>query len=172
MKNTTLAITGLVLVGLLGLDMFLMSSVARQQKRQTACTMEAKVCTDGSVVGRSGPSCTFAPCAGAPKTFSVHLGQKILLEGIYITPLEVISDNRCPTDVVCIQAGTIQVRTRLHSEGSEQITELTLHEPVTFVGKRVELVEATPFPHTKKQIADTERLFEYRVSPTGAPSGL
>jgi hypothetical protein len=27
-----------------------------------ACTMEAKICPDGSAVGRSGPKCEFAPC--------------------------------------------------------------------------------------------------------------
>ena len=27
-----------------------------------ACTLEAKVCPDGSSVGRSGPNCEFAPC--------------------------------------------------------------------------------------------------------------
>lgn len=26
------------------------------------CTMEAKICPDGSAVGRSGPNCEFAPC--------------------------------------------------------------------------------------------------------------
>lgn len=28
-----------------------------------ACTDEAKVCPDGSAVGRTGPNCSFAPCA-------------------------------------------------------------------------------------------------------------
>ena len=27
-----------------------------------ACTMEAKLCPDGSAVGRTGPNCEFAPC--------------------------------------------------------------------------------------------------------------
>ncbi|PCC69560.1 hypothetical protein SAMN02745121_06367 [Nannocystis exedens] len=27
-----------------------------------ACTKEAKVCPDGSTVGRIGPNCEFAPC--------------------------------------------------------------------------------------------------------------
>lgn len=27
-----------------------------------ACTMEAKVCPDGSAVGRTGPNCEFSPC--------------------------------------------------------------------------------------------------------------
>ena len=26
------------------------------------CTMEAKLCPDGSYVGREGPNCEFAPC--------------------------------------------------------------------------------------------------------------
>jgi hypothetical protein len=29
---------------------------------QRACTMEAKICPDGSYVGRTGPNCEFAPC--------------------------------------------------------------------------------------------------------------
>ncbi len=33
-----------------------------------ACTMDAKVCPDGSAVGRSGPNCEFAPCPEAPAT--------------------------------------------------------------------------------------------------------
>jgi hypothetical protein len=33
-------------------------------ERQVACTMEAKLCPDGSAVGRSGPKCEFAECPG------------------------------------------------------------------------------------------------------------
>lgn len=29
-----------------------------------ACTMEAKLCPDGSYVGRTGAKCEFAPCPG------------------------------------------------------------------------------------------------------------
>lgn len=31
-------------------------------EKYIACTMEAKLCSDGSYVGRSGPKCEFAPC--------------------------------------------------------------------------------------------------------------
>jgi hypothetical protein len=31
---------------------------------QNACTQEAKLCPDGSSVGRTGPNCEFAPCPG------------------------------------------------------------------------------------------------------------
>ncbi len=32
------------------------------QRKQVACTEEAKLCPDGSAVGRVGPNCEFAPC--------------------------------------------------------------------------------------------------------------
>ncbi len=31
---------------------------------EVACTMDAKICPDGSSVGRVGPNCEFAPCPG------------------------------------------------------------------------------------------------------------
>ena len=34
----------------------------QEQEKPVACTMEAKVCPDGSAVGRSGPNCEFADC--------------------------------------------------------------------------------------------------------------
>lgn len=35
------------------------------------CTMEAKQCPDGSYVGRTGPSCEFAPCPGEPNETNI-----------------------------------------------------------------------------------------------------
>ncbi len=34
---------------------------------QVACTMEAKLCPDGSAIGRTGPNCEFAACPGQIK---------------------------------------------------------------------------------------------------------
>ncbi len=45
----------------------------------TACTMDAKVCPDGSYVGRIGPNCEFAACKNAsstPKTVTCTSEQK------------------------------------------------------------------------------------------------
>lgn len=48
---------------------FALYSVARELRLNTdeggvACTLEAKICPDGSAVGRVGPSCEFAACPG------------------------------------------------------------------------------------------------------------
>ena len=37
-------------------------STSSGQVQQIACTMEAKLCPDGSAVGRAGPNCEFAAC--------------------------------------------------------------------------------------------------------------
>ena len=42
---------------------FLLSACANQS--QIACTMEAKICPDGSAVGRTGPNCEFEACPEA-----------------------------------------------------------------------------------------------------------
>jgi len=38
------------------------------QPTSIACTQEAKICPDGSSVGRSGPNCEFAPCPSSEVT--------------------------------------------------------------------------------------------------------
>jgi hypothetical protein len=37
-------------------------SVPTPTTEPVACTMDAKICPDGSAVGRVGPNCEFAPC--------------------------------------------------------------------------------------------------------------
>lgn len=54
----------LVLIIVLGLGGFLYRYTMEQPnlEEQIACTMEARICPDGSSVGRSGPDCAFAAC--------------------------------------------------------------------------------------------------------------
>ncbi len=40
--------------------------ISANQPKQVACTMDAKICPDGSAVGRTGPNCEFAPCPILP----------------------------------------------------------------------------------------------------------
>lgn len=51
-----------------------------------ACTMEAKLCPDGSAVGRGGPSCAFSPCP-PPNVEDESLGISFVLpEGYRANP--------------------------------------------------------------------------------------
>jgi hypothetical protein len=42
-----------------------LSACGSSQSNPVACTEEAKICPDGSAVGRTGPNCEFAPCPPA-----------------------------------------------------------------------------------------------------------
>jgi len=51
-------------------DLIIIPSATPQQK---ACTLEAKLCPDGSSVGRSGPNCEFSSCPSQESTPSADV---------------------------------------------------------------------------------------------------
>jgi len=80
----------LVLILVLGLGGFLYRYVMEQPRQEgiTACTMDARICPDGSSVGRTGPNCAFAACphpnveiAEVGISFAVPAGYTQLLSG-------------------------------------------------------------------------------------------
>ena len=59
-------LAGVVILFVVGIASFLYRNTMERPGvtvPDVACTMEAKLCPDGSSVGRSGPRCEFAPCA-------------------------------------------------------------------------------------------------------------
>ncbi|MFA6304391.1 MAG: Gmad2 immunoglobulin-like domain-containing protein [Patescibacteria group bacterium] len=60
MYKKIIIVVSLILVILLGL--FVWQKFFKAPNWQAGCTMEAKLCPDGSAVGRSGPNCEFSAC--------------------------------------------------------------------------------------------------------------
>ncbi|MBI3618097.1 MAG: hypothetical protein HY210_07785 [Candidatus Omnitrophica bacterium] len=88
-----LAIVGIIVVASPGAMMLVADGAA-----ETACTQEAKLCSDGSYVGRVSANCEFAPCPGeelppgsAPE--GSGLEQELTAGGI---AGEVVLGPRCP----------------------------------------------------------------------------
>lgn len=50
----------LIIVAVLATVMYLISGFS--QTNPVVCTQEAKICPDGSAVGRTGPNCEFTSC--------------------------------------------------------------------------------------------------------------
>lgn len=112
-----------------------------------ACTMEAKICPDGTAVGRQGPNCEFAACPSEDATYATlttFLGGTATTMNVTVSPQEVVSDSRCPKDVQCVWAGTVEVRTVLSTQVSHGEHVLTLGAPQTFGNYTVTLVSVTP----------------------------
>lgn len=60
--------------------------------QQKACTMEAKLCPDGSSVGRTGPNCEFAPCP-TPKPTTMEKVGKFYWSTTMQSGIDVITEN-------------------------------------------------------------------------------
>ena len=60
--NALLVITIILLVVLIGGSVAYYYYTIKAQPKSVACTQEAKLCPDGSSVGRTGPNCDFATC--------------------------------------------------------------------------------------------------------------
>ena len=59
-------LAGVVILFVVGVGSFLYRNTVERPgitAAQRACTMEAKICPDGTSVGRTGPACEFAACA-------------------------------------------------------------------------------------------------------------
>ncbi len=65
MKSFNIVVTIIFVVALLGF-LWTLSIEKAEAPEPVACTMEAKICPDGTAVGRTGPNCEFAPCPEMP----------------------------------------------------------------------------------------------------------
>lgn len=128
------------------------------------CTQDAKLCPDGSYVGRTGPDCQFAACpAGGAVSVRVRMNEEASGLGVRVVPLKILEDSRCPTDVVCIQAGTVRLRARLISGLGEAMQEFTLGQPITTEAEEVLLAEVSPAPKAGVPIADSAYEFTFQI---------
>jgi hypothetical protein len=65
-----------------------------------------------------------------------------------------INDSRCPSDVVCIQAGDAMIVLALSGSGADRIDTLYLVKPpksVNYGGYRFEAVDVQPYPRSSGQ---------------------
>lgn len=134
-----------------------------------ACTKDAKVCPDGSVVGRTGQLCEFSDCPDTDtvleSTTSIttewSLGESGMQNGVMILPTSLVEDNRCPVDIECIEAGVVRVRTILTKGDTRNETILSLGSPVSFQGRNVIL--RSVLPATESKVALTPEDYRFYI---------
>ncbi len=119
---------------------------------------------------------TLVQCGGGPTSPSVPLdeefvvapGDTVEIESTSqsIRFVEVISDSRCPTDVVCIQAGDAIVRIEILSSAGAESFDLHTADgrPVTDGRLTVTLVRLIPLPVSTRTIAPEEYRATLRAS--------
>lgn len=138
------------------------------------CTMEAKICPDGTAVGRSGPNCEFAECPNGsvseennPEIVTARVGEPVSFGEINVTPLSV-TDSRCAIGVTCVWAGKATVRLRVPTPQIGQLAVVGEKEIDIDVGEDIEiwrgvrlsLVSVDPYP----QVNVTPDQSDYRIT--------
>jgi hypothetical protein len=111
------------------------------------CNADAMLCPDGSSLGRTGPSCQFPACPSPDATFAkaeTYLNGRDGGLGLTINPREVVSDSRCPKDVQCVWAGTVEVRAAVYTAVGHGEQVFKLGEPRMMGNTEVTLVEVRP----------------------------
>lgn len=136
-----------------------------------ACTMEAKMCPDGSYVGRVGPSCQFAACpvTGTPHTpvtttYNTSIGQVAGSSLFNIAPFEIVEESRCPIDVQCIQQGTVRVKAHVFHNGTTTDEIFILNMPRTISSSTVNLVKVLPVPSSKVTITPASYRLTFEIT--------
>ncbi|OHA18689.1 MAG: hypothetical protein A2836_02435 [Candidatus Taylorbacteria bacterium RIFCSPHIGHO2_01_FULL_45_63] len=178
-KNTILSIIGaVVLIGIVILIIFKGGYMGGNNPEPVYCAMDAKLCPDGSYVGRVPPSCAFAACPGEsgnssqPQEISIEsqIGKEVRGLGVTILPQAVLEDSRCPIDVECIQAGTVRVRTFLTSGLGQATQVFTLGELITTEAEIIELVGVLPVAKSGKKIDPADYRFTFKITKRSASS--
>ncbi len=130
------------------------------------CNADAKICPDGSSVGRTGPSCEFAACPSPNATssiFTTYLGGSPTGLNVTVNPVEVVSDSRCAQGVQCVWAGTVEVRTIISTQVAHGEHVLTLGKSQVFGDFLVTLVAVTPHPIAGEEIPESSYRFTFEV---------
>ena len=95
----------------------------------------------------------------APTTFVTGLNQPVVAEGRTITPVEIVEDSRCPTNVTCIQAGTVRLAVRVQNA----LYPVGLKKPADIGGRWLHLIDVCPYPRQPQSIAPNAYRFRFAL---------
>ncbi|MBP9771922.1 MAG: hypothetical protein KBD16_03290 [Candidatus Pacebacteria bacterium] len=102
---------------------------------------------------------------------ALALGESGTFNNVTITPTELVSDSRCPRDVQCIWAGTVEVQATIQSEKE---TKIKVFRPgdleivaLSNGGMEVDFLDAFPYPTSASPVPASEYRFQFQFVPIG-----
>ena len=163
MKNKNVIVSILVGILLLGGIYYLVGNKSAEELSDTATTTTD---TDTSVSTKPGVKPAPKPVSPTIVTttnYYIRINERKLVNGMFVTPLHVTYDGRCPTDIKCVQAGTVDVSTLLQINNLSQNFVLSLNKPIVFGGKQITLVEVNPKKLSTKTLTEADYSFVITV---------
>ena len=129
-----------------------------------APTNDAATGTNTTTTPPPATGTTTATSTPEKESKTAALNQRIYQFGVHITPLEVVSDSRCPMGVYCIQAGEVVIKAKLEDGTRSEIVTMHQGSPISFGTKHVTLMDVTPPKSQSKTIAPSDYRFTFSVA--------
>lgn len=100
-----------------------------------------------------------------PVVLTAALGETVRALGVSLTPKEIEEDSRCPSDVACIQAGTVRVLVETVDGMGTSTARITLGDqsPITTEVVSIWLTKVSPQRVTTNPTEDEAYRFTFRV---------
>lgn len=103
-----------------------------------------------------------------PEEVTIKIGESGAVAGMIIKINGLGQDSRCPTDVTCIQAGSVTLKTTVsHGAISTNHDFISTAAPFVFEGYSIAIKNVTPVP--KKSTGDI-KLADYRITFEATPT--
>lgn len=102
-----------------------------------------------------------------PADFNLRIGEIKKVHDIDIKLSAVTGDSRCPSDVVCIQAGKVDINILLSDEKGSVTKRLSTDgDPLIYNNYKFSIVSVSPIPHSNKKIEKSEYTVKIHVENT------
>lgn len=95
--------------------------------------------------------CAVIPPADQPDTLMptdglvrAGLGQRVYVDGPWVTPLAVLEDSRCPMNARCVWAGRTRLTVRIDLGSGSETREIGSDEPIPVADGQLSLVAVEP----------------------------
>jgi hypothetical protein len=89
-------------------------------------------------------ACATAPPAPQDGIARAELGERVDVDGPYVTPLAVLEDSRCPMNARCVWAGRVRLSVRIDLGARSETREIASDAPIQVADGELSLVEVQP----------------------------
>ncbi len=104
------------------------------------------------------------PEASAPGLVVLPVGRTGEVDGLFVRFDTLVTDNRCPVDVQCIEAGAVTARITLMSGDITETINLPQDQvPHEFAGYRISIEAVSPVAQSTVTIRPEEYIVTFRV---------
>ena len=112
-------------------------------------------------------ACVPAPQAAPPPEDGIAragFGQRVYVDGPWITPLAVLEDSRCPMNARCVWAGRTRLSVRIDLGSRSETREIGSDAPIQVADGQLSLVEVLPDLMAGQQAEPAAYRFGFRFA--------